>query len=62
VQFTTAQSVDDVANRIKANGGTLATEPADMPWGGRIFRLQDPDGFKFAISSPLRPNATAVEG
>jgi len=51
VQFTTAQSVDDVANRIKANGGTLATEPADMPWGVRAFRLVDPDGYKLLISS-----------
>ena len=50
-QFTTAQSIDDIANRIKANGGTLDTEPADMPWGVRMFRLRDPDGFKLAISS-----------
>ena len=62
VQITTDQNVDAIAHRIKELGGTLEAEPADMPWGGRIFRLQDPDGFKFAISSPLRPNATAVEG
>jgi uncharacterized glyoxalase superfamily protein PhnB len=51
LQFTTAQSVDDVAARIKAAGGTLDSEPADMPWGARVFRIQDPDGFKFVISS-----------
>ena len=51
LQFTTSQSIDDVANRIKARGGMLATEPADMPWGVRMFRLQDPDGYKFVISS-----------
>ena len=51
VMFTTGQSVDDIANRIKANGGTLASEPADMPWGVRMFRVVDPDGFKLAISS-----------
>src|SRR5688572_16951035 len=49
VQFTTAQSVDDIANRIKSKGGTLLTEPADMPWGVRMFRLVDPDGYKIAI-------------
>ena len=53
VQFTTAQSVDDIANRIKSKGGTLLTEPADMPWGVRMFRLVDPDGYKIAISRPL---------
>ena len=52
-QLTTAQSVDDIAKRIKANGGTLATEPADMPWGVRSFRLVDPDGYRLAISQPL---------
>jgi len=51
IQFTTAQSIDEIANRIKANGGTLASEPADMPWGVRMFRLVDPDGFKLVISS-----------
>ena len=62
LQITTDQNVDAIAHRIKELGGTLEAEPADMPQGGRIFRLQDPDGFKFAISSPLRPNATTVEG
>jgi len=51
LQFITTQSVDDIANRIKSGGGALETEPADMPWGVRAFRVRDPDGFKFAISS-----------
>ena len=53
LNFVTAQSVDDVADRIEAHGGTLETQPADMPWGVRSFRLQDPDGYKLAISQPL---------
>jgi uncharacterized glyoxalase superfamily protein PhnB len=51
LQITTAQNVDEIAKRIRDNGGTLLTEPADMPWGARAFRLQDPDGYKLAISS-----------
>ena len=51
LQFTTAQSVDEVAARIKANGGTLSMEPTDMHFGARVFRLQDPDGFTLVISS-----------
>ncbi len=51
LMLTTAQSIDDVANGIKQRGGTLAMEPADMPWGARVFRLVDPDGYKLAISS-----------
>ena len=50
LQFLTSQSVDAIANRIKAAGGTLETEPADMPWGVRMFRVRDPDGFRFAVS------------
>ena len=52
LNITTDQNVDKIANRIKEHGGTLESEPADMPWGSRLFRLKDPDGFKLAISSP----------
>ncbi len=47
----TAQDIDGIATRIKTAGGVLETEPADMPWGARVFRVKDPDGFKLAISS-----------
>jgi uncharacterized glyoxalase superfamily protein PhnB len=51
LMITTTQDVDAVARRIKAKGGSLETEPADMPWGPRMFRIKDPDGFKLTISS-----------
>ena len=51
LQITTGQSVDAIASRIKAAGGTLGSEPADMPWGVRSFRVKDPDGFKLVFSS-----------
>ena len=51
LRIATDQSVDEIAKRIKEHGGTLDSEPADMPWGARIFRLHDPDGFKLTISS-----------
>jgi uncharacterized glyoxalase superfamily protein PhnB len=51
LQFTTGQNIDDIAQRIKAHGGVLDSEPADMPWGARMFRVTDPDGFKLVISS-----------
>ena len=52
LRLATDQNVDDIAGQIKANGGALETEPTDMPWGARLFRLRDPDGFKLVISSP----------
>lgn len=51
LQITTDQNVDKIASRIKQLGGTLESEPTDMPWGARLFRLKDPDGFKLVISS-----------
>ena len=51
LQLTTAQDVDELAKRIKSLGGTLDSEPTDMHWGSRVFRLQDPDGFKLVIAS-----------
>jgi uncharacterized glyoxalase superfamily protein PhnB len=52
LQLTTTQSIDAIAKGIKERGGTLDSEPADMPWGVRMFRMRDPDGYKFGISSP----------
>jgi uncharacterized glyoxalase superfamily protein PhnB len=46
----TDQDIDEIAKRIKAKGGTLVMEPADMPWGVRMIRLADPDEYKFGIS------------
>jgi len=51
VHFTTVQDVDERARLIRARGGTLETEPADMPWGARAFSVRDPTGFRLTISS-----------
>jgi uncharacterized glyoxalase superfamily protein PhnB len=44
-------NIDDVAKRIRESGGVLDSEPTDMPWGKRVFRLRDPNGFRLTISS-----------
>ena len=51
MMITTAQDIDTLAQAIKSGGGVLDSEPFDSPWGQRAFRLRDPDGFRFAISS-----------
>jgi len=45
--------VDAAAARIKAAGGSLLSEPADQPWGARMFQFRDPDGFKLGVSAAL---------
>jgi uncharacterized glyoxalase superfamily protein PhnB len=51
MMITTSQNIDGLAEGIKSRGGALDSEPFDSPWGQRAFRLHDPDGFRFAISS-----------
>lgn len=53
LQITVAKDIDAIANGIKERGGTLDSEPADMPWGARYFRFRDPDGYKLTVSQPL---------
>jgi len=53
IHLTTAQDIDALANGIKERGGSLDSEPEDMPWGARAFSLTDPDGFQFTISSEM---------
>ncbi len=52
LMLTTTEDVDALAEAITQRGGTLDLPPTTMPWGARAFRLQDPDGYRFAISSP----------
>ena len=40
--------IDAYAARIKAAGGVLDQEPADV-WGVRAFAINDPDGFKLTF-------------
>jgi uncharacterized glyoxalase superfamily protein PhnB len=54
LQISTTQSADSLAARARRQGAVLDTEPTDMPWGPRIFRLRDPDGFRWTISSSSR--------
>lgn len=51
LMITTNQDVDVIARGIVERGGTLGSEPTSMPWGARVFRLQDPDGYRIVIST-----------
>ena len=53
INVASAADVDATAARIKAAGGALLSEPADRPWGARMFQFNDLDGFKLGVSTPL---------
>ena len=42
-----------VAGRLKAHGTKLLNEPADYPWGQRMFQFFDADGYKWCVSMPV---------
>jgi uncharacterized glyoxalase superfamily protein PhnB len=51
LMITVAEGVDEIAKRITDSGGTLELEPTDAPWGARVFRVRDPDGFRLTFST-----------
>jgi uncharacterized glyoxalase superfamily protein PhnB len=51
LQLTTSQDIDGIAARATRTGAALDTLPSDA-FGVRMFRLRDPDGFRWTISSP----------
>lgn len=53
INVASAADVDAAAARIKATGASLLSEPADRPWGVRMFQFLDLDGFKLGVSTPL---------
>lgn len=53
INVATPADVDAAAARIAAAGGKLLSEPADRPWGVRMFPFNDLDGFKLGVSTPL---------
>ena len=53
INVANVADVDAAADRIKATGAALLSEPADRPWGVRMFQFNDLDGFKLGVSSPL---------
>lgn len=51
LQLTTAQDIDAIAARVTQAGAELDTPPSSA-FGARFFRLRDPDGFRWVVSSP----------
>jgi uncharacterized glyoxalase superfamily protein PhnB len=51
LNIETAQSIDEIAARVKAAGFALDMEPFDTQWKTRQFELTDPSGFKLTVSS-----------
>ena len=60
LQITTADDIDLLAERAR-RGGASEANPVDG-WGVRVFRLRDPDGFRWVVSSPRNVGEPTMEG
>ena len=43
-------ALDALAERARAAGATIVTEPCDVFWGERITRIADPDGYLWCFA------------
>lgn len=48
------EDVDGFYEQVKARGLKIYQEPANYPWGHRIFRVKDPDGVVVSLFSPVK--------
>lgn len=49
VWWSTSQSLDALADTIRAKGAKLDYGPDETPWGDRAFGLTDPDGYRITV-------------
>jgi len=60
--FVRVDDVDAHFERARAEGATIAAEPADQEYGDRTYRAIDPEGQRWIFGAPLaskRPTARA---
>jgi lactoylglutathione lyase len=48
-----AEDCDAAVAHLRAHGVKITSEPADMPWGERAARVEDPDGNRLLVLSRL---------
>ena len=49
--YVLVNDVDAHFRRARAAGTTIETEPADMPWGHRMYTARDPEGHQWYFAS-----------
>ena len=45
--------VDEAFEAVRAYGAPIIHEIREQPWGQRVFRFRDPDGFALEIGEPM---------
>jgi predicted enzyme related to lactoylglutathione lyase len=53
LSFTWFESVDQLAERVKAAGGCVIDGPVDRPWNARELVVEDPNGYRLSFSQQI---------
>jgi uncharacterized glyoxalase superfamily protein PhnB len=51
IQYVYCRDVDELAAQARAAGATVLAEPQDMPWGDRMCRIEDLDGYLWSFAT-----------
>jgi uncharacterized glyoxalase superfamily protein PhnB len=54
VHVQVTDGIDDLCQRARAAGATIEREPADQPYGDRVFTCLDPEGHSWSFGQTLR--------
>src|SRR4051794_21015432 len=60
VTYIAVDSADDTAERVRANGGTVVSEPFDVFDAGRTATFADPEGASFCVWQAGRNHGAQV--
>jgi predicted enzyme related to lactoylglutathione lyase len=48
-----SEKIDEAYASVQSSGAALVHEIREQPWGQRVFRCHDPDGFVIEIGEPM---------
>jgi predicted enzyme related to lactoylglutathione lyase len=48
-----SENIDEACASVRSYGAELVHEIREQPWGQRVFRFHDPDGFVIEIGEPM---------
>ncbi|HKY93273.1 MAG TPA: VOC family protein [Nevskiaceae bacterium] len=51
IQYVYCRDVDQLTARARAAGACILSEPADQPWGDRVARIEDLDGYMWNFAT-----------
>ncbi len=57
----TVDDVDAHYTRAVAEGATVVGTPEDQPYGGRMYRLVDPEGHRWIVTTPTTKSPDEIK-